>query len=166
MKSRWLKASVVGLLAVAGWLTVNPQPAHGHIIAVAAGVWGWRNIVAPQVGGPWIAPDVRFRPFADLREDRWYEELPAPNSPAQASPAQVTVTVPDANAQVWVQGKLMSMTGRQRTFVSPPLEPGHIYNYEIRARWGDEQQSVEHTRIVPIRMGERVHVDFSRSARR
>jgi uncharacterized protein (TIGR03000 family) len=157
MKFRIFKASAVGLLGVMGWLMVNVQPARGQVIAVAAGVWGWRNIVAPQIGGPWIAPEVRFRPFGLLPVGRRYEALPAPKGSAQ-----IIVTVPDANAQVWVEGRLMSAMGKERTFVSPPLQPGITYRYEIRARWGDEQETVERTRRVPIRMGERVQVDFSR----
>jgi uncharacterized protein (TIGR03000 family) len=156
MKCKWLKASVAGLLGVAGWLTITPQPAHGQILGIAAGVWGWRNVVAPRIGGPWIAPEYRFRPFADYPADGWYEDFPLANSAAQ-----IVVTVPDANAQIWVEGQLTSMTGEQRVFESPPLERGFSYRYEIRARWGEGKQSVEKTRIVPIRMGEQVHVDFS-----
>ena len=58
----------------------------------------------------------------------------------------------------------MPMTGNQRTFVSPPLEAGYSYSYEIRVRWGDDKQSVEQVRTVPVRMGERVNLDFSQPA--
>src|SRR5262245_34363300 len=104
MNRNLLKASIVTLLSAIGVLTMTAPPAHGQVIAVAAAVWGWRNLVAPNFGGPWIAPDVRFRPF-EYREYRRYDELPPPQGQAQ-----INVKVPDANAQVWVQGMLLRGT--------------------------------------------------------
>lgn len=158
MKCQYFKAFVVSVLAMAGWLPMNPQPAHGGVLGVAAGVWAWRNFGAPQFGGPWIAPDVRFRPLGLLDAERSYDdELPAPNASSQ-----VIVKVPDANAQVWVQGKLTTMTGRERVFTSPPLESGFAYSYEVRARWREGNDNIDRTRTVSVRPAERVHVDFTR----
>src|SRR5436309_14254538 len=107
MKCTGLKATVVGL-AIA-WFTVNVQPAHGQILAV----WGWRNIVAPEFGGPWIAPDIRFRPLGILDGDPFWRSAVIDNQ------ALIIVNVPDDRASVWVQGQLTQQTGRQRVFVTP-----------------------------------------------
>jgi len=152
---RCLKNSIVVLLIIAGWVTLSPQPAHGQALVA---VWGWRNIVAPQVGGPWIAPDIRFRPLGILDGDPIWRRAAMDNQ------AVIVVNVPDDRATVWVQGQLMPGTGRQRVFMTPPLEPGFSYSYEIRARWGNDQQFTEETRTVPIRLGQQVTVDFTRPA--
>jgi uncharacterized protein (TIGR03000 family) len=151
MKCTWLKTAVAGL--VVAWFTTNPQPAHGQALVA---VWGWRNIVAPEFGGPWIAPDIRFRPLGILDGDPFWRHAATENQ------TLVVVNVPDDRASVWLQGQLAQPTGRQRVFVVPPLEPGLTYAYEIRVRWGDEKQAVDETRTVPIRQGQQVIVDFSR----
>jgi uncharacterized protein (TIGR03000 family) len=152
MKCKFLTASIVGV--VNAWLALNPQPAQAQILAV----WGWRNIVAPEVGGPWIAPDVRFRPLGILDGDPIWRNTTINNR------TLIIVNVPDERASVWIQGQLMQQTGRQRVFAAPALEPGLNYTYEIRVRWGDGKQAVDETRTVPIRLGQRVIVDFSRPA--
>ncbi|MCE9533060.1 MAG: TIGR03000 domain-containing protein [Planctomycetes bacterium] len=156
---RWFKNSVVALLLAAGWLSLSPQSANAQVLVYT---WGWRNLVAPQLGGPWIAPDVRFRPLGILDGDpvwrRGVSYTPAYNQ------GMVIVNVPDDNASVWIQGKLSQTTGKQRVFVTPPLQPGVNYSYEIRVRQGDWINSTDETRTVPIRLGEQVFVDFSRPA--
>jgi uncharacterized protein (TIGR03000 family) len=157
MKRLWLKVSVLATLSAAGWLATIPQPAQGQVVAVVVGVWGWRNIVAPRIGGPFVAPEIRFRPFAGFAADSSYRSFPA-----SGNQALVVVTVPNPNAEVWIQGQLMPVKGRQRMFTSPTLEPGQEYTYEIRARWSENEQTTDQTRTVPIRPGEQVVIDFAR----
>ncbi len=154
MKSTWIKVSIVGLVLACS--VVNPPAAHGQLLAI----WGWRNLVAPELGGPWIAPDIRFRPLGILDGDPiWRSTLPNGQS-------VIVVNVPDDRAQVWVQGQLMNATGNQRIFAVPALEPGFNYTYDVRVRSGDGPQAMDETRTVPIRFGEQVIVDFTRPARK
>jgi len=155
MNYRRLKASMAGLIGVMVWFSVIPQPAHGQLIAI----WGWRNLVAPQIGGPWIAPDVRFRPLGLLDDDRYWQ-----SDVLIDRQSLIVVTVPEDGARVWIQGQLMRETGKERVFMTPPLQSGFNYAYEIRARWGSDPQIMDQTRTVPIRPGERVVVDFARPA--
>jgi len=159
MKRTWLKFSVLAVWSTAGWLATMPQPAQGQVVAVAAGVWGWRNLAAPRIGGPFIAPEIRFRPFAGYSPDGSYRAFPAP-----ISQALVVVKVPDADAEVWIQGQPMPVKGPERIFASPTLEPGLVYTYEIRARWRESTRTTDQTRTVPIRAGQQVIVDFARPA--
>jgi len=159
MKRTWLKFWVLVVLSTASWLATIPPAAHGQVVAVAAGVWGWRNLVAPQFGGPFIAPDVRFRPFAGYAANGSYRALPAPSFQAL-----VVVKVPDPDAEVWIQGQPMQVKGSERVFTSPILDPGLVYTYEIRARWRGTTQTTDQTRTVPIRAGQQVIVDFARPA--
>jgi len=56
-----------------------------------------------------------------------------------------------AGAEVWIEGAKMSQRGPARIFVSPPLEPGKNFSYEIVARWNDNGQPVERRQEVPVR---------------
>ena len=75
--------------------------------------------------------------------------------------AQIMVHVP-ANAEVWLDGQPTSQRGMERTFVTPRLNSGRTYTYEVKARWMDNGQPVEQTRTVRFQTGQTVHVDFNR----
>lgn len=150
---RSLQKSIVALVVAAGFLAVSPERAHGQAVAL----WGWRNIVAPELGGPWIAPDVRFRPLGILDGDPIWRRGQIPQS-------QIIVNVPDTNSRVWLQGQATQTVGTQRVFITPPLQPGFNYNYEIRVRTGEGNLAKDETRTVPVRSGEQVIVDFSQPA--
>jgi uncharacterized protein (TIGR03000 family) len=83
------------------------------------------------------------------------------NSGAQGGTARVRVTLPDADAQVWFEGQLTSQRGTQRGFVSPALESGREYLYDVRARWTQNGREVERTQTVRVRADGVVTVDFS-----
>jgi len=74
-------------------------------------------------------------------------------------PAEVVVKVP-ADAELWFEGKKVSNTGTSRSFRTPPLEQGHKYSYEVRARWKEGGKPVEKTRKVIVKAGERSTLDF------
>ncbi len=157
MKRTWLRFSTAAVLSAAGWIAAVPQVAQAQAIAIGAGVWGWRNVVAPRFGGPVIAPDVRFRPLGGLVADGLNRAIPGPGSQAYFD-----VRMPDSDGQVWIQDYLTQEKGRQRHFVSPPLQLGFEYVYEIRARWRDNEQTTDQTRTITVRSGQRIVVDFTR----
>lgn len=74
-------------------------------------------------------------------------------------PALIEVHVP-ADAQVWFDGDSTSQTGLERSFRSPPLQPGQDYSYEVKARWTENGKDIERTRKVRLHAGERVLVNF------
>jgi uncharacterized protein (TIGR03000 family) len=84
--------------------------------------------------------------------------------PLDRTPQAVTleVTVPNPAAEVFVEGGRTRSVGKTRTFISPPLETGTRYTYEVKARWTEDGKEVEQTRRVPVRAGDRVQVDFTR----
>jgi len=70
-----------------------------------------------------------------------------------------------ANAEVWFEGDRTSQTGAMRSFISPPLQPGKTFTYDIRARWMDPSgKPVDQTRQVKVQAGRRSMVDFMASA--
>src|SRR5207253_9846272 len=81
-----------------------------------------------------------------------------PAVPANA--ARVTVLLPAANAQVWVQGQPMVSAGATREFVSPALTPGENYTYEIRAIWNQGGQQMDQAGSARLRAHEVSTADF------
>ena len=79
-----------------------------------------------------------------------------------ADTALVNVRLPDAGAEVWIEGKATRQQGTEREFISPPLDPARTYTYEVRARWTDSNgQAHDETRTVRVQPGQQVTVDFS-----
>jgi uncharacterized protein (TIGR03000 family) len=58
----------------------------------------------------------------------------------------------------------MKESGITRDYQSPPLEPGHNYNYEIRAQWTQDGKTLNQTQKFPIHAGEQVLVAFDKSS--
>jgi uncharacterized protein (TIGR03000 family) len=82
--------------------------------------------------------------------------------PADTTTATVTIHVPP-DAQVWFDDSLTRQNGEMRTFVTPPLESGKVFHYNVRARWMNGNTPVDTTRSVEVRAGQRTDVDFMRS---
>ncbi len=74
----------------------------------------------------------------------------------------VSVKVPQAGAELLVDGKPTAQTGTDRTFESPPLEPGARYKYTITVRWVEAGQKMELTKEAAGTPGDVVRLDFSR----
>ncbi len=75
--------------------------------------------------------------------------------------AHVRVRVPAADANVTIQGQSMQLTNGSGRYVSPELEPGERYVYEVRARWTDPAgRRHNEGRSVGVRAGEQVDVSF------
>ena len=80
---------------------------------------------------------------------------------ANAESARVTIRVPAADAEVWVEGKATQKRGLQREFLSPRLDPNEKYVYKVRARWTENGRSVEQTRSVNVQANEDAVVEFT-----
>jgi uncharacterized protein (TIGR03000 family) len=78
--------------------------------------------------------------------------------PAEAA-AVIRVRVPPS-ARVGIDGRWTASTGSERLFVTPPLEAGRRYVWELRARWEYEGKAVERIRRVEVYRGDRRTVDF------
>jgi len=74
--------------------------------------------------------------------------------------ALIEVRVP-AGAEVLFDGSTTKQTGTFRSFVSPPLESGRDYSYEVQAKWTDENgKAVDQKRTIRVNPGQRTTVDF------
>lgn len=83
-----------------------------------------------------------------------------PREPVKDEVAYVVVKVP-ADAELWFDGKKTKATGTFRTFVTPKLETGRRYTYEVRARWREGDQEITRTRTARVEAGGEDEVDFT-----
>jgi uncharacterized protein (TIGR03000 family) len=112
----------------------------------------YMHVVPRQPGVPQAPPQLQPLPATPLEPD-------AP----QDKTAIIELTVPRADAKVWVDDNLMkSGSGNERSFTSPPLEPGS-YAYRIRATWLDDGQEVRVEREVTVTPGRITRLDLSKS---
>jgi uncharacterized protein (TIGR02246 family) len=83
--------------------------------------------------------------------------------PANSLTAQVgtiiTILVPP-DAELSFDGAATTQRGSERRFLTPPLEVGRRYVYEVRGRWIENGRPVQQTRKVSVTGGDTVRVDF------
>lgn len=124
----------------------------------------------------YYGPDYYSRPYRSYyyEPDYYYSSTPrygttwwgpgllstqaAPNG---QQPVELRVIVPDPNARVWVEDSLTQQRGTDRLFVSPPLEPGKSFTYNLRASWMENGREVSQERSVTVEAGRRAMVDFT-----
>lgn len=80
--------------------------------------------------------------------------------------AVVEVTLPEADARVWVEGVEMTNRGTTRLLESPELAPDRDYTYTIRAAWNQGDRVMGDERKVKVTTGRIVALDFTRPAER
>ena len=90
----------------------------------------------------------------------------APLAAAQttSAPARINVTVP-ADATLTIDGQATQATSVHRHFVTPPLEPGHYYYYNLKASFVRNGKTFTIEKKVRVRAGRRsvVALDVART---
>jgi uncharacterized protein (TIGR03000 family) len=74
--------------------------------------------------------------------------------------ALLVVRLP-ANAVLTIGDAPTRQTGTERLFLSPALEPGKSYRYELVATWEDSGKPKTVTRFAGVKAGQRTVVDFA-----
>jgi uncharacterized protein (TIGR03000 family) len=75
---------------------------------------------------------------------------------------RVTVTVPQDDATLVVEGKIIPGTGASRSYQTPPLEPGTTYRYTFTTIWQPNTYTdITRKKIVTFRAGEPLKVDLT-----
>ena len=82
-----------------------------------------------------------------------------------ASPATLVVTLP-ADAKLKIDDTATTSTSATRVFVSPTLNPGQEYHYQLTAEVVRDGQKVTTTKQVAVRAGveTRVQIEFPLSS--
>jgi uncharacterized protein (TIGR03000 family) len=108
------------------------------------------------VYGAYYAPGYVYPPPVT------YVPAPVVTGEPAGNPARVTVLLPDANAELLIQGQHMNSVGKVRTFSSQALQPGREYTYNLIMHTPVGGQLIEDSRQVHIRAGSIVTVDFTK----
>jgi uncharacterized protein (TIGR03000 family) len=82
-----------------------------------------------------------------------------------ANPNAATVVINGAQgANVEIGGLALAGSDETRTLVSPALEPGQVYHYDVTASIVRDGATVRLTRAVNVRAGETSEVKFDFAA--
>jgi uncharacterized protein (TIGR03000 family) len=74
---------------------------------------------------------------------------------------RMRVSLPTADAQLWIQDQLTQQRGLERVFESPNLEPGKSYTYSLRASWMENGKEVVRKLDIDVRSGQVTPVQFT-----
>jgi uncharacterized protein (TIGR03000 family) len=88
--------------------------------------------------------------------------LVGPVPQQKAAAASVKVRIP-AGADLWFGDTKVPVTGAVGEFKTPVLQPGRLYEYEVRARWKQNGREVTQTQQVVVTSGAAARVDFTPS---
>jgi uncharacterized protein (TIGR03000 family) len=83
------------------------------------------------------------------------------DSAITSNEVQLTVTLPDANARLWIQNQPVDGVGTERTFSSPPLEPGKLFAYTIRTAWVQDGREFSDEKTIYVTAGQNFIADFA-----
>jgi uncharacterized protein (TIGR03000 family) len=76
--------------------------------------------------------------------------------------SQFTVTLPQEDAELLMDERIVNGAGGTRTFSSPPLHPGDTYTYTFTAKWApNTYTNMTRSRKVSFRAGDPVTLDLS-----
>ena len=103
-------------------------------------------------GGTIIVPGTKPMPKSEPVKD--------PKKASINVPATIVVSLP-ADARLFVDGTPTTSTSDRRTLVTPGLETGSTFVYEVRAEIVQEGRTVAQTQQVSVRGGETTAVQFN-----
>jgi uncharacterized protein (TIGR03000 family) len=86
--------------------------------------------------------------------------VPPPNAAfneEDPNTAWLTVEVPNEQAEVWLNGTKMPHQGAVRKYVSPPLDPKLLYNYDVKVQWFDKGIKQNHNTKIVLKAGDEIY---------
>lgn len=118
---------------------------------------------APSIP-PTNLPTNGLTPYAQPSETREYtpqNQLPPPGGLA-GSPNRGTVIVRlPADARLYAEGSALSLTGAERSFVTPELTPGREYTYTFRVEYERGGRTQTESRSVVVTPGKVSTLEFA-----
>ena len=130
--------------------------------------WWWRQHY-PYRPYPYPYPYPVYPPSVVVPQ---VVPVPVPQGVPTSDPAQdarpargmIQVLLPDAKAEVALDGKLIPGLGMKRWLNTPSQVTGQEYRYEVTASWSKDGRPVTETRTVQVVAGKYGFVDFTRPA--
>lgn len=86
--------------------------------------------------------------------------VPPPNAvfnEEDPNTAWLTVEVPNEQTEVWLNGTKMPHQGIVRKYVSPPLDPKLLYNYDVKVQWFDKGVKQNHNTKIVLKAGDEIY---------
>jgi uncharacterized protein (TIGR03000 family) len=140
-----------------GWDGRGYGGGYGGYGGYGWGQSGWGYSTAPYYG------DSSYYVPSDSYTTSGYQSFYPPDAGygrTNDNSAAIQVRVPP-EAKLMFNGKETSQTGSQRYFVTPPLEPGKTFTYEVEATWQDANgKQVRRTREVHVQANQPATVNF------
>ena len=138
----------------------GPMPAEVETIAPTSLPMGTPRIMP----GPFDNPaQPRAVPGVEVeregRKPTVRQKLPI-NPPADANRGTVVVRLP-ADAKLFVEGKPLTVTNGERTFVTPPLPSDRDALYSFKAEFTRDGETVTVAKKVKVRAGDTASVEFT-----
>lgn len=156
-----VNTSVLFLTGAAALYLIQSAPAgpavgaHSSGFRSSGGYSSGPAYVVPSTAMPSsVAPPLMSAEFAPVTP------RPAGSEEEQepTAPATILASVP-ANAEIWLDGKQTRQAGSQRLFVTPPLERGQSYSYEVRVHWTARDGTiVDLTRVIRVQAGRQTNL--------
>ena len=131
---------------------VYPNPTTPYVSV--PGPNGLPMLIRPGVETP---ERIEVAPIPDGAPATGFRLTPVPTAAAGKS-AQIRIVAP-AGAEVWVEKDKIAGSGG--LFQTPPLTPGKVEIYSVRAKWSVAGKEVEQFRVVGVRAGDSAEVQFT-----
>ena len=129
-----------------------PVPVYGPVPGIMGNgdlVRQWHDVPSMGIGYGWFgvyAASPRPRPLTvsawPVIESLQDPELPVPITPKNGGSLVLSVKVPQAAAEIWVDGVKTTQTGLDRLFESPPLEAGQAIQVRDHGALGRRRHHV------------------------
>jgi uncharacterized protein (TIGR03000 family) len=110
-------------------------------------------------GDNWTPSYAFATPSSGISQTSFYY---SPSNAAPDNRAHIEVHVPAADAKIFFDGDSTYLQGIDRSFASPPLDPGRTFSYKIKAEWTENGKKVDRTQDVAVSAGQTATVDFAK----
>jgi uncharacterized protein (TIGR03000 family) len=149
-----------GCALVAFGLLATARPVHGQTTYIPGNKFDY--LINGMRSPTYSSPRYNSGYYREAGNSDYYSGYYAtrPEYVVPANAALIKMQVP-ANAEVWLSEEKTQQTGAARSFVTPALEPGHKYAYQVKVRWMNEKgEKVERDRKVAVQPGARLNLRF------
>lgn len=122
-------------------------------------IGGYPAVEAWVIPGPGMPRYLGYKGESTPSFREYPESLSPP--PIPTAQAKIDLIVP-ADADVWFEGRKMTQTGVKRQFITPHLAGARSYAYTVRAQWLENGKTVERSKEVIVKAGERLFIDWTK----
>jgi uncharacterized protein (TIGR03000 family) len=117
----------------------------------------------PPVGGVTPATPAPAVPPESVSEDPLKRRTAPPTAPGLTAGgsgrATVVVRLP-ADAKLYAEGRPLTLTSGERTFVTPVLPADREFTYSFRAEYVRDGETISQTKKVPVKVGGTATLEF------